>query len=413
MCVYSAQKPMGRPRKRAHNEVEAAPENHEPNEKHPHVDIVPPFDTALGLELDMSFLDFENADMNFFDIIDTNFTAGPDILPSLDVPSAAKKLNTGLDSTWMGDFMGPIDFDSLPQPSSVSDAFPEAMPEISPEDIEHILAAEIPEKMPSLSPPASHDVGAEETTPSSAFDADPPPPPPTCPCLDTLYMAINSLRVLPNEVGAAMGLARTASRYAHMAALCNVCGNPPLVMGYVPPIASFQTLMMLGALLPTLANAYTRILTMVDAAAAKADAEHRKINFALHSYGGLWGPLADDFKCSSAQAKLMAEPLEPSLWRLTVRALLKIDVYGMQPMEGDDPTCAAGSCSRGGYKGLKDIITLVEERSRKRHKELDMALASGLINKPEGGCPYNIGDEPPCMKIINVAKQSIDQLVIP
>ncbi|KAK0655681.1 hypothetical protein B0T16DRAFT_16525 [Cercophora newfieldiana] len=425
-CVYSAQKPMGRPRKRAHDEVETAPQAPvlEPREKHPHVEIVPPFDSSLGLELDMSFLDFDSQDMNFFDIIDTKFTAGPDLVldplldPFLDptLSSTTKQPDPNVDgrlqmSDYMGGNMGGninFDFDPLAQEVPLH-------AEISREDIEQIMSAEMPEKTPSLSPTPSHSATTNATPPSSTSPGNdpPPPPPPTCACLHTLYLALDSLQRLPNELGAAMNVARTATRQAHEAVLCNVCGNPPLEISYVPPIASFQNLMMLGALLPSLANAYTRILTMVDDAACKADKEHRKMNFELDNYGGLWGPIANDFVCSTAREKLTAAPLEPTLWRLTVRAMLKIDVYGLHQIENDPlPSASCYGAMSGGYPGLKDIINLVEERSRKRHQELDMALAAGLIQKPDG-CDYDIGGEPPCMKIINIAKKSLDELVIP
>ncbi|KAK4447614.1 hypothetical protein QBC34DRAFT_125837 [Podospora aff. communis PSN243] len=418
-CVYSAQKPMGRPRKRAHDEVEAALKAQavEPQEKHQHIEIVPPFDSSLGLELDMSFLDFDNQDMNFFDIIDTKFTAGPDLVldPFLGqpVPSALEQPQTGTDDRlYMGDYIGgTINFDFNPQPQELPPPDPQG--QISREDIESILAAEMPEKTPSLSPPPSH-TASNNPTPSASSDNDLHlPPPPTCACLHTLYLALDSLQRLPNEVGAAMKVARTATRRAHEAVLCNTCGNPPLTQRYVPPIASFQNLMMLGALLPSLAHAYTRILTMVDDAACKADHDRRKITFDLDSYGGLWGTIANDFTSSTAKEKLTAAPLEPSLWRLTVRAMLKIDVYGLHQIENDPmPVTSCVNVMNGGYPGLKDIITLVEERSRKRHQELDLALAAGLVQKPEN-CDYDIGGEPPCMRIINIAKKTLDDLVIP
>jgi hypothetical protein len=417
--VYSAQKPMGRPRKRAHDEVEAAPKARavEPQEKHQHIEIMPPFDSSLGLELDMSFLDFDNQDMNFFDIIDTKFTAGPDLFldPLLSQPVPPEMEQPGLgteDRLYIGDYIGgTINFDFDAQPQELSPPDPQA--EISREDIEKIMAAEMPEKTPSLSPAPSH-TASNNATPSASSDIEPPPPPPpACACLHTLYLALDSLQRLPNEVGAAMKVARTATRRAHEAVLCSICGNPPLEHSYVPPIASFQNLMMLGALLPSLAHAYTRILTMVDDAACKADHEHRRIAFELDNYGGLWGTMADDFTSSSAREKLTAAPLEPTLWRLTVRAMLKIDVYGLHHIENDPiPSSTCVNLINGGHPGLKDIITLVEERSRKRHQELDMALAAGLIQKPDN-CNYDIGGEPPCMRIINIAKKSLDDLVIP
>jgi len=411
-CIYSPQKPMGRPKKRPHSEVEAVPAPIAPPQPE-HAEIIPPFDPALTMELDLSFLDFENQDMNFFDLIDSNFTTntGAVALQVDGAPPAAKKPNTDSGShTWMGDFMGTINFDGVDKPPPE----PEYYTEVSREDIQAILAAELPDKLPGLSPAPSNDLSSE-TTPSNSGEADTPLLPPTCACLSTLYLALDSLQRLPNDVVPAMKVARTAARAAHDAVLCDTCGNPPLEQSFVPPIASFQSLMMLGALIPSLANAYTRILAMVDAEAVKADKEHRKLNISLDDYGGLWGSVAMGWENTLATDKLTANSLDPALWRLTVRSLLRIDVYGLHAAEPGKATAQFSCCHMlKDHPGLKDIINMVEERSRKRHQQVDMALAAGLIQKPDDHeCTYKIGDEPPCMKIINLAKSSLNRLVIP
>ncbi|KAK1754837.1 hypothetical protein QBC47DRAFT_202499 [Echria macrotheca] len=435
-CVYSVQKQMGRPRKRAHDEVEPAahpppaPEAHHTPQhgsgdgagKEQHTHILSPFDPAMTMELDMSFLDFDNQDMTFFDYLDSvPLPADPDFMQQ----PAAKKPNTtalepAVNHVWLGgSFLGPIDFDDLNRPPPA----PQMAQEVSREDIERIMTAEMPpEKLPSLSPPASHDTSSSSgmaTTPSSdgaETEASPQPPAmPRCACLSSLYLALDSLQHLPNDVTAAMKIARTAARSAHDAVMCDACGNPPLDYARAPNIQSFQNLMMLGALLPSLANAYTRILGMIDAEATKADQERRQLLLKLDDYGGLWGSLAIGFNAMPERDKFWGKPLEPALWRLTIRSLLKLDVYGLHPAAGGaDDLANLDCCMQQEYLGLKDIIAMVEERSRKRHQQLDMALASGLIEKPTTDCAYEIGQEdPPCMRIIDIAKRSMNDLVIP
>ncbi|KAK1834788.1 hypothetical protein QBC39DRAFT_251846 [Podospora conica] len=435
-CVYSVQKTMGRPRKRAHHEVNGAEPAPEPapeplahvqvpeHDAHDIVGIFPPFDNTLNLELDLSFLDFDNPNLNFFELIeDPNFPP----LPDLDGPPAPKKPNTALEApiistaphgtpdptsnVWLSDFLSnDINFDLPTDPPPYPD-LPDA---ISREDIESIMAADIPSPLPSLSPATSH------TSPSTTTSSPPSLPPAPCACLLTLYLALDSLQRLPTEVGAAMKVARTAARQAQACIACPTCGDPPLDASmHKPAIGPFQTLMMLGALLPSLSHAYMRILSMVDEATFSATAERRRIHFAIDDYGGLSGGMMDRCR-EQGGAALMREPLEPMMWRLLVRALLKIDVYGMHEASAgvdigaagrgvDLAAAAAGGCSQ---PGLKDIIATVEERSRRRHEQLDMALAMGLVEKP-ADCEYDIGAEPPCMKIINIAKKSMRELIIP
>lgn len=58
-----------------------------------------------------------------------------------------------------------------------------------------------------------------------------------------------------------------------------------------------------------------------------ATAENRDIAFLLEASGGLWGHLAGDRGCPEFE-RLQDKPIEPEMWRQTMRALLKTDVYG-------------------------------------------------------------------------------------
>ncbi|KAK4151483.1 hypothetical protein C8A00DRAFT_45334 [Chaetomidium leptoderma] len=414
-CVYSAQKRMGRPRKHRHiegaeSQIAAPVPTETPKEETPPL-IMPDFefDSTIGMDLDLSFLDMNNMDMNFLELVDPN----SEVLPG---------------PTQIGEDQKPIEYGKspLPGPAPKSNAFwpmssgirdinfdeplsrdPHLGPEITPEEVAHIMSAELAEPaetLPSLSPPSS----SSPSTYASPPELDHLKP---CGCLSALYLALDSLQTLPKEVCHAMRIARTASKTAHDTILCPACGDPPLEPTAKPQIQSFQSVMMLGALLPSLSNAYMRILTMVDTEAAAADAERRKILFRLSSYGGLWGWVAkmDPSKCGAAE-RLEGAELEPILWRLTVRALLKMDVYGINEL-----TPGVDGDESAQQPGLKDIINMMEERSRRRHEQFDAMVASGAVFKTS--CDYvplsSTTDKPTCLRIIDIAKRSMDDLVIP
>lgn len=417
-CVYSPQKRMGRPRK--HRAVEVPVDAVEPVEAVPPPTAAVPadeetaqimvpefdFDPTLAMDLDLSFLDMNNMDMNFLELVDPNTQ-----FPPAPAQPAAAVLDPALTETeqpphqthgvfWpMGNNLADINFDE-PHPSTL----PGPAPEMTPEEVAQILSPDVTETVPSLSPPST----SSPSTYASPPEVDSTR---TCGCLTALFRALDSLQTLPNDVGGAMKVARTATKTAHDTILCPVCGDPPMEPSCKPPIQSLQSVMMLGALLPSLSNAYTRILTMVDAEAAAADADRRQIKFTLEGYGGLWGWMAkmDPVRCGAAD-RLEGALLEPILWRLTVRALLKMDVYGINELTpGVDPAEVVQQ------PGLKDIINMMEERSRRRHKQLDDMVAAGMVMK--SSCEYvplsSTSDKPTCMRIIDIAKKSMDDLIIP
>lgn len=372
----------------------------------PPASVVPEFefDSTIGMDLDFSFLDMNNSDLNFLNLInsDSEFPTLPEqgaIGPYAKPPQHA---SDGPRAFWgmSNQHLSDINFDPPPFTSTPSQA-----PKITTEEVAQIMSTEIPETLPSLSPPSSSSPSAH-ASPQEQENTR------TCGCLAALYLALDSLQTLPREVAQAMNVARTAAKAAHDAILCPACGDPPLDTACKGPVrlSSLQSMLMLGALLPALSNAYMRILTMVDAEAAAADAERRKISFTLRGYGGLWGWMAtqDVAKCGTSKWLEGAE-LEPLLWRLTVRALLKMDVYGVNELTpGVD-------CDEARQPGLKDIIRMMEERSQRRHQMLDDLVASGAVEKPTAEyVPLSTpGDKPTCMRIIDIAKRSMDDLIIP
>ncbi|KAK3995379.1 hypothetical protein QBC44DRAFT_233995 [Cladorrhinum sp. PSN332] len=447
-CIYSAQKQMGRPRKRVNvDNVSGTRKDEQPVQQQilpepavsPSTFVMPEFDAAMGMELDLSFLDMSNTDINFLDLLEPGadfplaqecstapLTQPTNLAAAAPPPSVHAVSPVGFSTAagfWsMGNQIENIDFNA----NTYQLGTPEPNPEFTSEQVTNLIASEIAEfndrlaattdRVPSLSPPSS--TGGEPTpssstsittatassSSSSSPSSKPTTIPQTCSCLASLYLALESLKSLPNHsVTQAMRLTRAASRVAHDCVLCPVCGNipPPTDPDALtkPPIAAIQSMMMLGAILPSLSNAYMQILTMVDNEAAAADQARRKMEFSLNEYGGLWGVLRDQepYACGAAE-KLEGAVLEPSLWRLTVRALLKVDVYGIEESR-------KVVCHDMRHVGLKDIIGMMEERSRNRHELMDEMIASGGI-KPGPGYPT-------CLSIIDIAKRSMADLVIP
>ncbi|KAL2154880.1 hypothetical protein VTH82DRAFT_3556 [Thermothelomyces myriococcoides] len=411
-CVYSPQKRMGRPRKHRPVEVAAAPANAamEPTEapsESTQPFVVPDFqfDGAIGMDLDLSFLDMGNEDMNFLEIVDPNTQFPPPPAQiGLDsrTNSSVKQPETACTPNvfWpMSGNLGEINFDEPPPGPA-----PRPLPEITAEEVAQMVSEDL-ERLPSLSPPSTSSLSTHASPSEPDRDA-------FCSCLSSLYLALESLRTLPKDVATAMRVARTAAKAAHDTILCPICGDPPFDPHLKTSMQAFQSLMVLGALLPSISNAYMRILTMVDAEAEAADRDGRQIPFVLSNYGGLWGWVAkmDESRCN-VRERLEGAMLDPPLWRLTVRSLLKLDVYGV-----NDST-PGGECAGAQQMGLKDIIATLEERSRRRHEQLDALVEAGVLKKDQCGGGYvslsSGTDKPTCLRIIDIAKRSMDELVIP
>ncbi|KAK7737443.1 hypothetical protein SLS53_006516 [Cytospora paraplurivora] len=237
----------------------------------------------------------------------------------------------------------------------------------------------------------------------------------SCSCLADLYLALDSLGHLPTEVGAAIRVARCASKAAHDAVQCQIC-SPPITETMKVPISGLQNTMILGALFPSIADAYQRILDMVEHQTARAIGGRRQLHFDLPGYGGIWGQLGS-FEYRSNTDRYKDVWMEPAMWRLTVRALLKMDVYGINCKPGCSAYCG-GARLEVSHLGLKDIIAQMEERSRLQHADIDAMIEAGLLPPTgPGGVPvphsheYN-GEEPHCRRIIKIAREAVDRLVV-
>jgi hypothetical protein len=367
----------------------------------------------MDLDLELAFFDVN--DVSFLDLMGTDMAVNA---PTQSMPQPPKQpvqqpRSPGiLQMMSAGHLAHDIDFshDPEPQPISVSEEF-------SLEQAAGILSGDLPEitSLPALSPQQS------STTSSQPSASDPNHSPPhICSCLASLYLALDSLQHLPKSACAAIKVARSASRTAYNTITCPVCSTPPLdptsPEAHHPPIQSLQNMMMLGALLPSLSNAYKTILRTVDEEAHAATFSSPKIPFDLSSYGGLWGPIAAP-ACGVVDT-FDGRKMEPAMWRLTVRALLKADVYGFSD-------CTPGWEAMGFDKpgqplfqpGLKDIIQMMEERSRNRHEEIDRLVKEGVL-RFDDRCEYipldnPRGEKPTCFRIIDLAKRSMQSLDIP
>lgn len=402
MCHYSAQKQMGRPRKKPNADCTSASAKPAPA-----VSI-----TAPAHQCSSSTTPEEST------------VAAPDVLMDLD-PSSF--IDPGLGATsdvGLLDLLGP-DFVST-QPFHASEWQPKMNPlerDIWSFDIN--FDNQYPPPPPP--PPAEHsDTGAQlppplsfgtpslssqgAVTPENA-NTSTTPAPGSCGCLASLYLALDGLTNLPTEVEPAIRAARSASKAAHESTHCKVC-CPPLTETMRISISSFQNMMILGALFPSVVDAYRRILDMIEIETARAICERRQIHFSLPEYGGVWGQLGSDENVCNAASQYDNVTLEPAMWRLTVRALLKVDVYGLNC----GPEGPGSKALRFSQMGLKDIVAQLEERSRARHAEVDAMLEAGLPGPvgPAGvRAQHSLGEEPHCKRIIKIAKDAIASLDIP
>jgi len=453
-CNYSVQKQMGRPRKRPRGEAEAEePKGNSSDQvQQVHIQEAIPFealpgldldsfnfdfnvDPSLGMDLDLSFLDMDHQNLNFFDLVTTqDFPSSLDISKDVSLPQpyfpATNANNLAVDYSsydkptgWHTGSPGSMDINFDPGPPAPPRT---QAPEFSPETVAAYISSTSPEALnnaPSLSPDSSGSSTAEaqdsdleaclvpDTVPTRAFGE--------CECLSKLYLVLDALQHLPSDFDTAIRVTRNAAKTAYLAVMCPVCGDPPIDIHFLKNgdawLKPYQNMMMLGALLPSLSNAYVRILEMVDIEATRAEAEKRKIPFIFSSYGGFWGRAADeDVECNVAMS-VEKEPLEPVAWRMTARALLRFDVYGFTRTERLHPQ--SGEQEKPFIQhGLKDIMNMMEEKSKRRHEQVDAMIASGAFTPSDCFGRHtrpSTEEKPQCMVIIDIAKRSMDNLVIP
>ncbi|KOS16797.1 hypothetical protein ESCO_004790 [Escovopsis weberi] len=256
-----------------------------------------------------------------------------------------------------------------------------------------------------------------------------------CTCLSSLYFALNSLVQLPTHIPSAIRTARHASRMAYQVINCPECYDVTIVdPSKQPPIQCFQNLMCLGSLVPAACNAYVSILKMVDAETDLAKAEKRKLWFSLDELGGSWIaallPCHADFlhKCND-------KFIPPDVWRTAIRRILRLDVHGaeggafaassMATPQSQSSTLSPCSPSDAGAAGeveaqqpLKGVITLLDEKNRRRHAQIDRLITTGRMpeNSPylsfPGGHKVVAPEARNCSHVLETARLALSSLSI-
>lgn len=479
ICHYSPQKQMGRPRKRPRPEVASDSDSRATQSQLPQQDLPTIGDGIDSISMMPDFAAFDldpalaDSGPSLFDMLDPALSATL-VQPSNDAGNQVESGTVGPGDRYSGPWGGFIGLGSERESAgalaaSESDVWaqqpPQAKSHTPPQRrlLNPHLTNGIPfsglddfglEPGPTPSPPSLASDGpptpvAAATTGDSpdSWSSSPrqsqhhqvPNEIPTtgfsatarskgsCSCLAKMYLALDSLQNLPDKVGPAMACARGAAKTAWEVTECSVCSPPnftdPL---YKPSTQSYQNLMLLGALLPSIAHAYNTILPMIDAeaeacrvgtaVARRHDPLTRAVPhllFDIENYGGLWGRVAN--ACGNLETIVAAKSQDPDTWRSLVRALLRLDVYGLSAefcsvpmMQGVRPAEIVRQI------GLKDIVDFLLERSRARHERIDELVAAGEIVNPS--ClnykPLPPGQKYPCQNVLEVARLSIERLVI-
>lgn len=379
---------MGRPRKRPRDEAGETNTTAESASKTAMREL-PPHTEDPG----MAFLNFlTRGDVDF----DAEAAFSVDLL---DQPQDKEPWTFG----YTGNDFGTLNFDTTAQHA----------PSFSPSNIDPALftAGSTPDaSVPGLTSAHSSSPAASDST-NTALG------PTNCACIASLYLSLDSMQRLSKDVTEAVRQARLAAKTAYQVVNCPCCSVRTLQAHATEPekgtpmIHNFQLLMLLATLIPSIVHAYERIIVMVDQETAKAQTDRREIAFTLDNYGGIWGGLAKDDCCGATKA-LSHRTMEPVMWRLTVRALLRVDVYGISGCED------MGSCSTSGdpfHLGLKDIVNQMETLSKARHAIIDPLVEAGQWDQCANATALTFhkqGETPTCQKIIQMARMSIDNLVI-
>jgi hypothetical protein len=180
-----------------------------------------------------------------------------------------------------------------------------------------------------------------------------------------------------------------------------------------PPIQCYQNMMLLATLIPSACNAYAMILEMIDKETDSARRDNRQMWFSFQELGALPGRAGEQEGCAS-MAALNNRSMEPAMWRMVMRNVLRLDVYGQHPTP--DQANDHGFQSRG----LKDVVTAMEDRSRRRHAVLDKLAAEGKMPHDNMFHRHNSKDayqpvpeeQRNCMRVLDAARVALENLVI-
>lgn len=262
-----------------------------------------------------------------------------------------------------------------------------------------------------VSPPEQEAPLCSSASSSDSASTPAHPPPITCGCLSSLYLALDSVSRLPRDINSAVRVARHATKVAQDVVRCKTCFDFPLKMLEFPlPIQIFQNQMCLATLVPSACNAYATVLEMIDKHSDLKQYDRATIWFSLQDIGGFWGITGAESSCPELD-KYDSHDIEPSLWRTLMRAILRLDIHGIDQ--------APGEYAPFNYEpfGLRNVVKMMEERSFERHNYMDELAASGKL--PQGGKTLFCGNYQPtppeqrnCLQMLEAARMALDHLTI-
>lgn len=425
---------MGRPRKRrlvedASPDDDAAPlpvENVPISTAYPEIDTFTQPD-FFAQDHAFDFLDTAPTSLDFLNLLPYNLSDTTALDPQLLLPHDGSHQAQAPLNLADVDLIDSINFDDNKEPDPPSVAAPsmhsdrvlrfwqsQLQPQGQPHNDTSDTSTSPPSSEPSdsaSSPPSQHSATSVDTSPSSGLK---PVPSIECGCLSVLYRTLESLSRLPADIPSAIRIARRATEVAHQTIRCPVCGefqyHDPLEP---PPIQCYQNMMLVVTLIPSACNAYATILDMIDKETDRARRDGRQMWFSFQELGGVMGRVGEHDGCASMRA-LNNRPMEPNMWRTTMRAILRLDVYGYHPTPGEADDFGFQS------QGLKDVVTAMEDRSRKRHAVMDKLVADGKA--PHDTMFYRHDaktahtpvpeEERSCMRVLDSARLALEHLVI-
>ena len=369
----------------------------------------------LPMEPDLHFLDhsMEPTSFNLMDMMPRPYEEAPPCDPQLFSMHEGHMADHAAYSFGLasGDLMNDLHYDEAESSSGAatidsSKGFGESL---------HSYIASQYSTAPSLQAPEStpSDISNTIDTPEPASSPDHSGPMKpihnvSCGCLSSLYLALDALSNLPPDVVVAIRSARSASKACYDVMDCPMCACPGHDDATVlPPMQAFQNMMLLGALIPSACNAYARIIEMIDEEADRARTDGRTLFFSFRDVGARWGDIVDR---NDPRWQIMAcnnREMDPSTWRATLRAILRLDVEGVTGPGGQKPLSMS----------LRNVVRLLDERSRHRHEKLDELADKGLLPKqsyvmmPTGMKSVPL-EERNCHRVVEAARNALNSLAI-
>ncbi|KAL7925048.1 hypothetical protein ACQKWADRAFT_284924 [Trichoderma austrokoningii] len=429
-CVYSPQKPMGRPRKRRSaqpaSSLDAAPTS--TIGEAAMLSVGPPstyIGAAVSSDLAAHLLSQPlPSDMpSYLDLL-PEYSIGDSNLLQMDgsgalahVPRQGQGLFDGA-ATSVVDLNQATLFDDICFDEIETDSSTSSMSRDFNDSLQKYMVSQYLD-----SPASSGSSPSSNSTQSGCFTSPKAHPTVSCDCLASLTQALGSLNRLPTDVISAMQVARETTKIAYDTLNCVQCYGDMYDLSKPSPVSRFQNMMCLGALVPSACNAYATILEMVDRDVERAKRENQLQYFNFKDVGGIWANLIDEKGPTSPECALLKSfhnrYLEPETWKATIRAILKVEVYGFNQKTASVSSTVDCSVSPTAFLhcGLKDVITLIDEKNQKRHDIADALMQNHalpdhhylLFPGPPKPCPP---EDRQCVRMLDMARTALSNLAI-